>query len=182
MQNRKNTSRRVALCGIFGGFAVACMLLGSVLPFSTFLAPAISGALILPVAVEFGPGSGVLLYAAISLLSFFTVPDKEMALIFIFCLGWYPVAKLRLDKIRSKVVQWSTKFVLFNISIVGMYAIILFLFPIASVVAEYKEAGLLFSALLLLGGNVTFAIYDVALSRFLGLYLNVWRPRLMRLH
>ena len=124
----------------------------------------------------------MLLYAAIALLSFFVVPDKEMSLVFVFLLGWYPVAKLRLDKLRLRVVQWCTKFALFNISIVFMYAIILFLFPIASVVAEYEEAGLAFAGVLLLAGNVTFVIYDFALSRFLGMYLNLWRPKLMKLH
>ncbi|MEG1744947.1 MAG: hypothetical protein RR215_05110, partial [Ruthenibacterium sp.] len=93
MQRRNNESRKLALCGMFAALSLTCMLLGSILPFSTFLAPGISGILILPIVIEFGSGAGLTLYAGISLLSFFMVPDKEMGLIFIFLLGWYPVVK-----------------------------------------------------------------------------------------
>lgn len=182
MQSQRGKSRKLALCGMFAAVSLVCMLMGSVLPFSTFLAPAISGILILPVVLEFGSGAGLLLYAATALLSFFMAPDKEMSLIFIFLLGWYPIAKLKLDKLRSKIIQWCAKFTLFNISVLTMYAIILFLFPIPGVAAEFEQMGLWFALGLLLAGNVTFLIYDTALSRFLGLYLNVWRPKLMRMH
>lgn len=178
--NKKNQSSRIALCGILGALAVIVMLMGSVIPFSTFVAPAIAGVLIVPIAIEYGLKTGALLYAAISTLALFLAPDKEMALIFVFFLGYYPLAKAKLDQIKSKVVQWSTKFALFNVSIFAMYSIVIFLFPIAYIVAEFKESGLPLVSLLLLMGNVTFVIYDIALSRMIGLYLLKFRARFFK--
>ncbi|MEG1641051.1 MAG: hypothetical protein RR284_09030, partial [Ruthenibacterium sp.] len=170
MQSRHSESGKIALCGVFGALAVVMMLMGSVIPFATFVAPAFAGILIVPVVIEYGFGSGILLYTAISLLALFLAPDKEMALIFIFFLGYYPMAKAKLDRIHAKIVQWVAKIALFNVSIVAMYSGILLLFPIASVVAEFEESGVPLLGLLLAMGNVTFVLYDIALCRIIGLY------------
>lgn len=181
-KNRRSESGKIALCGVFGALAIVIMLMGSVIPFATFVAPAFAGILIVPVVIEYGFGSGALLYLAISLLALFLAPDKEMALIFIFFLGYYPMAKAKLDRIRLKIMQWIAKFALFNASIAAMYGGILFLFPIASVVAEFEESGVPLLFLLLVMGNLTFVLYDVALCRIIGLYLQKLRPRFVKMH
>ncbi|MEF9969516.1 MAG: hypothetical protein RR867_00150 [Ruthenibacterium sp.] len=182
MQSRHSESGKIALCGVFGALAVVMMLMGSVIPFATFVAPAFAGILIVPVVIEYGFGSGILLYTAISLLALFLAPDKEMALIFIFFLGYYPMAKAKLDRIHAKIVQWFAKIALFNVSIVAMYSGILLLFPIASVVAEFEESGVPLLGLLLAMGNVTFVLYDIALCRIIGLYMHKLRPRFVHHH
>ena len=78
--------------------------------------------------------------------------------------------------------QWAVKLAVFNACIVGMYGIILFLFPIGAVVEEFESMGIPFTGLLLLMGNVTFVIYDVAVARIIGLYCARFRARLMKMH
>ncbi|MEG0911487.1 MAG: hypothetical protein RSF70_07870 [Ruthenibacterium sp.] len=182
MSPRRSESGKIALCGVFGALAIVMMLMGSVIPFATFVAPAFAGILIVPVVIEYGFGSGALLYCAISLLALFLAPDKEMALIFIFFLGYYPMAKAKLDRIHSRIIQWTCKLALFNVSIAAMYAGILFLFPIASVVAEFEDSGVPLLGLLLVMGNVTFVLYDIALCRIIGLYMMKLRPRFVKSH
>ena len=91
MQKRSSESRKIALSGVFGSLAAVLMLMGGILPLATYVAPALAGILIVPVAIEFGIKTGYVLYAAIGLLSLFVVPDKEMSLIFVFFLGFYPL-------------------------------------------------------------------------------------------
>ena len=67
--HRKSESRRVAVGGVFGALALVLMLAGGFLPLATFAAPAFAGLLIVPVAIEFGVKTGVLVYAAIGLLA-----------------------------------------------------------------------------------------------------------------
>ena len=43
------------------------MLMGGILPLATYVAPALAGILIVPVAIEFGIKTGYVLYAAIGL-------------------------------------------------------------------------------------------------------------------
>lgn len=179
---RSMQSRRIALGGVFTALALVVMLLGGIFPFSTFSAPAIAGILIVPVAIEFGMKTGYLLYAAVGLLSFFLVPDKEMALIFLFFFGFYPLLKAQLERIRPKGLQWAAKLLVFNGCVLCMYGLILFVFSMGVVVEEFEEMGKAFAALLLFLGNLVFVIYDIALVRIVGLYCAKMRPRLMRLH
>ena len=44
MENKAST--RVAFCGLFAAFMLVVMLLGTAIPMSTFLAPALAGALV----------------------------------------------------------------------------------------------------------------------------------------
>ena len=167
MQKRSSESRKIALSGVFGSLAAVLMLMGGILPLATYVAPALAGILIVPVAIEFGIKTGYVLYAAIGLLSLFVVPDKEMSLIFVFFLGFYPLLKASIERMRSRA---------------AMYGIILFLFPIGAVVEEFESMGIPFTGLLLLMGNVTFVIYDVAVARIIGLYCARFRARLMKMH
>jgi hypothetical protein len=63
-----------------------------------------------------------------------------------------------------------------------MYALILYLFPIDAVVAEFQQESTVFIGLLLAMGNVTFVIYDIAVARIVGLYCAKLRRRLFNLH
>ena len=49
---REASSRRIALGGVFGALSLVILLMGSVFPAATFVAPAIAGLAIVPVAVE----------------------------------------------------------------------------------------------------------------------------------
>ncbi len=180
--HRRSQSMRVALGGVFGALALTLMLLGGILPAATFAAPAFAGMLIVPVAIEFGMKTGYLLYAAIGILSFFLVPDKEMSLIFIFFLGYYPLLKASIERMRLKAAQWAVKFAAFNVSVLLMYGLILFLFPIGEVVAEFEEMGALMAGVLLLLGNLTFLIYDIAIAKIIWLYCAKFRARVLHMH
>ncbi len=179
---RNSSSQKVALCGVFGALALTLMLSGGILPAATFVAPAFAGILIVPAAIEFGMPTGYVLYAAIGLLSFFLVPDKEMSLIFLFFLGFYPLLKANLERIRCRFLRVAAKFTLFNGCILVMYTLLLAVFPLPSVTADFEGTSSAMLAALLILANVTFALYDVAIARIIGLYCAKIRPRLLRLH
>ena len=174
MQKRSSESRKIALSGVFGSLAAVLMLMGGILPLATYVAPALAGILIVPVAIEFGIKTGYVLYAAIGLLSLFVVPDKEMSLIFVF---------FRYNFfINYTYLSLSYGGIFVKICLMVFYCIILFLFPIGAVVEEFESMGIPFTGLLLLMGNVTFVIYDVAVARIIGLYCARFRARLMKMH
>ena len=83
-QNRKSWT--MAYCGMAAALCVALMLLGAVIPIAMFIAPALAGFLIATVCVECGRTMALTAYAAVSLLALLFVPDKEVALIFVFLL------------------------------------------------------------------------------------------------
>lgn len=182
MRGRHDESRRIALAGVFGALSLTLMLMGGILPLATFAAPAIAGILIMPVAIEFGRKTGWLLYAAIGLLSLLLVSDREMSLIFLFFFGFYPLLKTNIERLHTRTARFAAKFAVFNLCVVGMYALILLVFPIPAVNAEFAEMGLGLAGVMLVLGNITFAIYDAAVARLVSLYCSRLRPRLMKMH
>ncbi len=176
--NRNKSSKLIAVCGIFSALSFVSLLFGNFIPLSTYLAPAISGIFIFPIAYEYNTKAAILIYTAVSILSVFLIPGKETVVLFIFILGWYPFAKLLLDKISNKIFQFTIKVVIFNIAVFCAYALIIFIFPITEVVSQFSNQGLLLILGFILAGNITFIIYDKALFRMYGVYIYNFRKRI----
>ena len=157
------------------------MLLGAVFPIAMFIAPAVASFLIATVCVECGKTMALTAYGAVSLLSLLFVPDKEVALTFVFLLGYYPLAKPYFERIRPALLRVVCKAALLcNGGILAMYGLVLLLVPAGSIAetAHYGAGRLAGDA----GhGQSTFLLYDRALHNMLMLYKVVWRPRLHKM-
>jgi hypothetical protein len=101
-------------------------------------------------------------YGAVAILSLLLGPDKEAAAVFVF-LGYYPIVKPWIDR-RKLSFLW--KLVLFNVSILAMYTVLINLLGMAHVLAEFEELGTIMTIVTLVLGNVTLFILDVILGRF----------------
>ena len=163
MQNK--ASIRVAFCGLSAALMLVVMLLGTMVPFSTFLCPGIAGALAIPVLWEFGLRPGMLLYIAVSILSLILAPDKEAAFLFVFLLGWYPILRPKLQHIRNKPLRGAVKWVVFAAAICAVYALLLFVFTMPELTAEAATWTLPILTAMLLLGSVTFLCYDILLGQ-----------------
>ena len=171
----------MAYCGMAAALCVALMLLGAVIPIAMFIAPAVAGFLIATVCVECGRTMALTAYAAVSLLALLFVPDKEVALIFVFLLGYYPLAKPKFDRIRPALLRVLCKLLLCNGAVLAMYGLLFLLVPAGSVAQELRTTALAGAALTLAMGNVAFLLYDRALHNMLLLYRLVWQPKLHKM-
>ena len=149
----------MAYCGMAAALCVALMLLGAVIPIAMFIAPALAG----------------------FLLALLFVPDKEVALIFVFLLGYYPLAKPRFDRIRPAVLRCVCKLLLCNAAVLAMYGLLLVLIPAGSISQELRTTAWIVTLSTLAMGNVAFLLYDRALHNLLMLYRLVWQPKLHRM-
>ena len=107
---RKTESQKIALCGVLSALSVVVLLVGNVLQIGTYAAPMLASFLLIPVLEDYGKKYALLLYAVVSLLSLFLVPDKELVLFYVLVLGYYPVLRVRLNNIRRGVLRWMAKF------------------------------------------------------------------------
>ena len=178
-QNRKSWT--MAYCGMAAALCVALMLLGAVIPIAMFIAPALAGFLIATVCVECGRPMALTAYAAVSLLAILFVPDKEVALIFVFLLGYYPLAKPWFDRVRPAVLRWACKLLLCNGAIAAMYGLLLLLIPAGSIARELRGTALAVTLATVAMGKVAFLLYDRALRNLLAVYRLVWQPKLHRM-
>ena len=178
MKGRRSKSWAMAYCGMAAALSVAMMLMGAVFPIAMFIAPAVASFLIATVCVECGRTMALTAYGAVSLLSLLFVPDKEVALTFVFLLGYYPLAKPYFEKIRPALLRAVCKLLLCNGAVLAMYGLVLLLVPAGSISQELRTTALAVSLATLVMGNVAFVLYDRALHNMLMMYRLVWRPKL----
>jgi len=172
---------KIAFGGIVSAAAVVIMFLGSVIPFATISVPAIASVCVLLFVAEFGKASALGVYFVTAVLSFLVAPDKEMALLFFCFFGFYPVVKSVIEqKFHKGILGWVIKFLIFNLCIVSLYIVITKIFVIPAVQAEFREMTRWFVAGLLALSNITFFVFDIALTRLVSAYIFAVRPKLLR--
>ena len=165
MKGRKSWA--MAYCGMAAALSIAFMLLGAVIPIFMYIAPAIASFLVATVCVECGKTLAWTAYGAVSLLSLLFVPDKEVALTFVFLLGYYPLVKPKFEHIRPALLRGLCKLLLCNGGILLMYGLVLLLIPGGSISQEMRTTALAVSLTTLAMGNVAFLLYDRALHNML---------------
>ena len=175
----KRRSSQVALGGIFSALCLICMMI-TIIPFGTYALPVLAGALLFPVVIEVGSRTAVLVYISVSLLSVFLVPDKEAVMLFVVFFGYYPILKEKMEKLRPLWVERVVKFLVFNASVTLGYYITLYVIGVARMIEDFGEAGTIFMIIMLLMGNAFFFLYDIALTRYISLYLYRFRKKLIR--
>ena len=151
----------VALGGMLAAVAVVLMSIGTVLPVATYAAPVLCmmvGQVVLKIC---GSRIAWAWYGAVAILSLLLAPDKEAAAVFLV-LGYYPIVKPKLDRIKGK---WLWKALLFNGTILLLYWILLKVIGMEQLLRDFEGMGLAMYAVLLILGNVTFFLLDVILGR-----------------
>jgi len=160
-EKRKTPASRIALGGVLAALAVVIMSLGGLILVMTYVSPMLC-ALLLKIVLELcGVRIAWAWYGAVALLAALLSADKEAAAVFIF-LGYYPIVKPKLDGLHF---SWLWKLVLFNVSVGVMYFLLLQLFGMAQLRAEFEEFSTVMLIVMLLMGNVTFFLLDRLLQR-----------------
>lgn len=165
----RRQSRRMALGGVMAALTVVILSLGSLIPLATFVSPLLGMVCLIPLVCRYGPGTALMVYAGAGILSLFLCADKELAFLYVF-LGWYPALRPRLEGVASKVLRGAVKCVLFSAAVAAMYLLLIFLFRMEAVAAEFAEYSAFAVAGLLVLGNVTFLLFDRALGQLMRLY------------
>ena len=172
-------SSRIALSGMMAALGTAIMLLGGVIPAASFSAVALAGLTLIPVYLDGGRAMALSAWVAISALSLILCPDKEAALLFAF-LGWYPVAKWRLDRWGRPWPRRLVKLALWNLCAGAMYALVFFVLRLDAIMADYQDMTRAMLIAFILLGNFVLVVYDRLLGIMAILYLKKLRPKLGR--
>lgn len=174
---RKTESQKIALCGVLGALSVVLLLLGAALQIGTYAAPMLASFLLVPVLEEYGPRYALLLYAATAILAVLVVPETELALFYALVIGYYPVLRYTLRKIKPTLLRWAIKFVVFNTATV-LVCLLLFALLGPAIWQELTADGTGMLVVLLALGNLSFFLCDRALGAVTRYYRLVLRRRL----
>ena len=178
---RKTESQKIALCGVLGALSVVLLLVGAALQVGTYAAPMVAAFLLIPVLDEYGPKYALLLYATVSILSILLVPELELSFFYVFVIGYYPVLRVGLMRIKNTMLRWFVKFAVFNGATVLAYAVLFALLGPA-ILDELLADGVPMLLALLAVGNLSFWLCDRALASLTRYYRVVLKKKLKFLH
>ena len=157
----RKPAKHMALGGILAALATVIMCIGGMIPLSTFVCPLLAMLTGYAVFRVCGSRTAWCWYAVTSVLSALLGADKEAAAVFVF-LGYYPFVKPIFERYK---LAWVLKLLLFNLAIGVMYFLLLQLFGMAELAAEFEELGLWGGVIMAVLGNVTFILLDYLLTK-----------------
>jgi hypothetical protein len=176
----KKISYKVALGGVLAAVALLIMFTTGLAPFLTYVAPMFAGMLAIMMMVEVSYGWATLTYAAVAILCILVTPDREAAFLYIFFFGYYPIVKGLIEKIKNGVLRWILKFVVFNVSTVTCYFLIINLFGMKDVFDSLNSMGKYGLLIFWAAANFTFLIYDNFLNSVAIMYVTWFRTKFLR--
>ena len=156
MATKRTPASVMALGGVLAALAVVLMAMGTLIPVATYACPMLCMVLLQVVLKACGSRIAWAWYGAVAILSLLLAPDKEAAAVFTF-LGYYPILKPRLDRMKGK---WLWKALLFNGATLLMYWLVMKVLGMEQIVAEFAEMGIAMTVVTLVLGNVTFFLLD----------------------
>ena len=170
-------SGRVALGGVFTALAVV-ILLFTYFPAASIALAAIAALCGIPVVVELGQKAGLLHYAAVAVLAALLALTAEGTGLYIAFFGWYTVFKSFLEgKNLSRPLEWVVKIGIFAVSIAAYGAVWIFLLHMPLP----KEFALWMIPVIAVALCAIFVMYDVGMTRVIGVYHFKIRPKLQNM-
>lgn len=156
---------------------VVIMLAGSFFGVLTYAAPLVASIFLIPVLFEFGKGAALLAYAVTAAVTVLVSPDKELAFFYVF-IGFYPVLREVIGRLRSRLLRIFLKLVFFTAAVAALYLLLIFVFRLSAVVEEIGRNGL--TLFLIMDGVLILILmlYDVGLGTARRLYGEKLRPKI----
>lgn len=166
-------TKKLALCAMLAALGTVLLLLGSFIEIADLSAAALASFLVVFVFIELGGGWAVALWGVTALLSLLLFPSG--ASVFYGVLGLYPLLKAVYERL-PRLPEWVLKLLTCN-AILAVYILVgRFLLMLPDEIL-YGFMLYVFVAL----ANVTFVLYDIAMSRLIVYYSLRLRHRLSKL-
>lgn len=160
---REHLAFNIAYSGIVCAMSTLIMF-AAIIPSMTYIMPALAGIVIWSVSGQINRSWAFMTFAAAALLSLFLSPEMESKTFFILFFGYYPLLHEIIRYVRFLPVRFLVKLLLFNITAVTAYQIVVHLFMVTDILNDLSEFGE-YAVYVFWGmGNVAFFSYDFALK------------------
>ncbi len=151
---------------MFVAVSVVVCILASFFSTMSLTITAITGVVSAIAVVQCGYKYALLTYIASSFLVFLFVPNRECVVYYILFFGHYPLLKVFLERIRSKILRQSIKF------IIGNFLFALSMWLLLKLVGIEEDLGRKELLILTVLFNGAFLLYDILLGRIVSVYIG----------
>lgn len=164
----------LALGGMVTALSTVLLVLSGIVPFGRTAFLALAGLLLVVIVAELGFKWAWSVFLAASILSALLAPNKEMVLNYILIFGCYSILKALIEKKYKKITAFLLKFVFFNVvTVLEIYLSVVFLHLPRE---NFEIFGVSLPWLFLIVWNISFFVYDYALSLLIILYFKKIHP------
>ena len=165
----------IAFGAIMSALCVVVML-GSHFLYLTYAIPPIAAMFIMVVVIELGTRWAFATYVAASVITILFA-EPESALFFVLIFGYYPIIKVPIERLHSRLLRLLCKLGVFNAAVAAIYFVFLRLMGIDSGYGGYS--------LYLIGGiwviaNAIFFLYDAQIIKLSNWYMVRFHDRVQR--
>jgi len=177
---RNKIAFRVALGGVISSLAVFMMFCSGIFPMLDYTIPTFTGFLMVIMIVETSASWAFLTYISVSFLSLMITPNLQVSLLFVMFMGYYPILKYYLDKLKKRPLAILIKFAVFNAAMISYYLLFQFVFLSEDMLEGLERFGK-WAPLVLLGiANAFFILYDKLVGDLTVMYVNWFRHKILR--
>lgn len=166
-------TRKVAFAGVFAALCIVFLFIGSLFQTLDLSAAAFASLVVLIAFIELGKGWAFGIYVTASVISLLMLPQKTAAAVFALFLGFYPVLKEFLNRIKPIWLSYFARIFCFNVFLTAL------IFA-AQHLLYLEEEFLGFELAIYLLSNITFLVFDLALERIANTYVKRIRPRISK--
>lgn len=160
-------TKQITFCALMAALTAVIMQLAW-FPYITYAVPCVASLTIMVVTIEYNKRWAILTYV-ISLLPIMLFCEGEAKLLFLCFMGFYPILKALLERLKSRPLEYIIKIICFNLSVLAIYLLSTFVFGVSY--DDLGELGKYGAAVFIALANITFIAYDFCITKMAEYYL-----------
>ena len=179
-------TKKLTLGAILSAMGVATLFVGSFIETLDLTMAALASFFCIFAVIELGGIYPWLIFSVTGVLSVVLMPYSMTGWFYLLFFGYYPIIKEKLERL-PRIVSWVLKIVILNVAlIITVVAAYLLFFGQGSdgdfisaftLIFGESDAGEMMAAGVYALANVTFIIYDIALTKLITLYFLKLRTK-----
>lgn len=160
------SSKVIAYSGIASALSVVMLFLGSIIWVLGYTMPLVASLIMIVLLDSVSKRSALLTFVSTSVISFILLNDKECVLLYVLFFGYYPLIRDKINDIKPKFLSYLLKFVTFNVAMVLVQVLCVYVFGIPFDDMLGKWGIVVFIICL----NLVFVVFDKLYTVLLKLY------------
>lgn len=153
-------AREISYAGLLAATSLLFLILASLLPKGNSLFYVLSSVCVMIIVWLYSIKVGIVMYIAVSVLALIVVPNKLVAILYVFIFGFYPIVKALCERGFPFYVEIGLKLLYYNIVLIILY------FVIKIIIREipHFKFGIV---LTVVSSEIIFVLYDYLLTLIL---------------
>ena len=170
-KKRSYFDKRIVISGVLSALSFIVLSIGQDLGDLDLTVSAIASLFLIIIVIEMGYKYAWMTFLVTSILAILLVPPpKTVAVFYAFSMGFYPMVKSYIERIKYAVVRWICKLAVGNVSMLMLFGFLKLAEDWGWIHKDIMPNWLLIATYAL--GVLAYIVYDIALTKLITLYFR----------